>query len=106
MEMTSVSAPYRFFFTHLSAGVTITRLHKTTASRHHARTHKSRYINFTRSSKQRHALVAVGPIVLVRLEEIYPDPQMCVSAWMCTKKAFGWERVVERARSRAEKQNS
>ena len=71
MEMTSVSAPYRFFFTHLSAGVTITRLHKTTASRHHARTHKSRYKLYAVVNKDTH-LLTVRPIVLYSfVEEIY-----------------------------------
>ena len=94
------------FFSPTCAGVTITRLQDYTASRHHARTHKSRYKLYAVVNKDTH-LLTVRPIVLYSfVEEIYPDPQMCVSAWMCTKKAFGWERVVERARSRAEKQNS
>ena len=97
MEMTDVGTiPFL-----KSAGIT-------TASRlHDARTNRDN-INFYAGWQTRHALLTVRPIVLVRRGDLSGSADVCesVSAWMCTKKAFGWERVVERARSRAEKQNS
>ena len=79
-----VSAPYRFFYplarrrhNHETA-----RLLQVDISRAHTYS-KSRYKLYAVVNKDTH-LLTVRPIVLYSfVEEIYPDPQMCVSAWMC-----------------------